>query len=108
MVFRVFKQEVNRGISTVASGRHNDSIDVYQLCALLRYAFYRPFTHSNIVQSFSRAGLWPIDHKRLLSVPRAKNNDDQIILLSMSDMEQILIEEKERARRVIFGDAAVV
>ena len=88
MVFGVFRQEFNPEISTVAIRRNNNAIDVYELCALLRYAFYRSCTHSNVVSSFSSAGLRPNDHARLLSEPRPKSKEDQSTLLSISEMEK--------------------
>lgn len=108
VVFGVYKQEVNSCISKVYGGKRGHIIDLYELCSILRQAFHNAFTRPNIVSSFVRAGVWPIDATKLMSVPRPRDADAQQTLVSIEEMEEMLIASRAAARRSIVGDDVVV
>lgn len=108
VVFGVFKQEINRLISVVASGGPATTIDVYQLCSILKKAFYCAFTRENVTASFERARMWPIDEKKLLAVPRLRDSQPQTTLLTVTEMEDIMVQKLEKAKHAIVGSDTVV
>eukprot|EP00171_Calliarthron_tuberculosum_P023847 IDg23847t1 len=108
VLFGVFKKRLNEAVQLVARADTRDCIDAFAFCALMRSAFYRAFTRENIQASFTRAGIWPLDASRLLSVPRPRSAEhvDETIAV---DALQMLYEQKCRAVRTsILGEDAKV
>lgn len=100
VLFGCFKQKVNANITAIAKARADAVIDLSQLCAIRRDAFCHAFTRPNVVTSFARAGVWPVDHTCLLSVPRPRSKHDQRTA-RMAEIEQMLINKQDDAARAI-------
>lgn len=89
-------------------GKRGHIIDLYELCDILRTAFHNSCTTSNIIASFLRAGVWPVDAAKLMSIPRPRNGDAEQTLVSIDEMEEMLIASRTAARRSIVGDDVLV
>lgn len=64
--FGEFKHELNIVISSTFSCTSSEHYDVFEFCQCLSKAFYKAFTRQNIISSFCRSGLWPLQPYRLL------------------------------------------
>ena len=76
VIFDVFKLEMNNTLTIIVSESEMNSIDVYQLCRIIRHAPYFALSYQNIKSSFESCGLWPIDRMKLMPVPRSQDNND--------------------------------
>lgn len=71
------------------------SFDAFDFSNMLRFAYAEAFTRDNIIAAFRRAGVWPVDQSRLLSVPRPAAEGNLKDILSVSELED-LFEKKGR------------
>ena len=69
----------------------------------VREAFHRSFLRSEIQSAFRRAGLWPVDHTKLLAVPRKLNSNSESPVLSVSELESLFVEKIKNARQMVLG-----
>ena len=48
IAFSAFQRKLNSAIASLVHTKTNDAEDVYEVCAVLKNAYYIAFTHSNI------------------------------------------------------------
>lgn len=107
-MFRVFKKEVNKAISTVASGKRRTTIDLYQLCSIIRTAYHNYFTRTKVISSFVRARVWPVDETKLMSKPRPRDSVREPTSVGVPELRQMLLDAQATTRRAIVGEEPVV
>ena len=103
VAFAVFKRELNAAISRLVQAKSQTELDMYEYCAVLKHAYHASFTHNNIVASFRRSGLWPLDAMRLISVPRARDINSTGEILTPEALVALLEKKREEARKDILG-----
>lgn len=69
VVFSCFKKALNSVANNCVSGYTCTKIRVFDFSAMMKEAYERSFTISNIKACFRRAGLWPFNANKLLSIP---------------------------------------
>ena len=80
-----------------------DKWDSFYFCRMLKYAYDKAFTLSNIVSGFRRAGIVPIDASQLLSVPRPRSADDVSLPMTVEEIEGLFEEKRVKMRHAISG-----
>lgn len=84
-MFSPFKNALNNAIN-MCVGETRRKFDVFDFSGMLRFAYAEAFTRENIMLAFRRAGVWPIDRSRLLSVPRPAAQDNVTEIVSVSEV----------------------
>lgn len=65
VVFSKFKEEVNEALNNLLDVDTFLSFVMYEFFNVLLFAYRKAFLTANIVSSFRRSGLWPVDPTRL-------------------------------------------
>ena len=103
VAFSVLKREISKAIAhTVQSGVHSQ-LDMFEYCCVLKHAYYKTFTREHIVASFRRAGQWPVDPHRLLSLPCPRDSDALSDICSKDQLIQLLEKKRAEAREEILA-----
>eukprot|EP00171_Calliarthron_tuberculosum_P002526 IDg2526t1 len=108
VLFGVFKRRLNEAVQLAGSADNADQVDAFAFCAMMRFAFYKAFTRQNIQASFTRAGLWPLDATRLLSVPRPRSASNVAETIAVDALQMLYEQKREAVRTSILGDDAKV
>lgn len=74
VVFSVFKSALRSITGDLVAGGKTELLGLQDFCKILWEAYERAFTIKNAKASFLRAGMWPIDHTRLMCQPRPRDN----------------------------------
>ena len=82
-VFDPFKEHLRVSIEELSSPAAGDTYDVFDYLKIMREAFYRAFTRSNIMSGLKNSGIRPLGSKVLLGVPRPESSYHKIRLLSV-------------------------
>lgn len=69
----------------------------------MKYAYYESVTRKNIIASFRRSIIWPVDASRHICVPRPRDADVIGTIVSTETMVQMLEKKREAFRREIMG-----
>lgn len=108
VVFSKFKTELNKAISDLVIPGLYTSIDMFQICTAMRTAYNAAFTYINIVASFRRSGLWPLDATRFLKSPLPKDHDAIDVIVSSNELFALMQSKREAARQNILGNDVTV
>ena len=104
ITFGSMKQKLDGLISNAIDLQTLHAFDLFQMCTLIRRAFFQAFNPCEIISAFERAGLWHINHRKLLCVPRRESNSPESRLVSVEELELLFYEKRAAARREILGD----
>ena len=107
-VFRNLKHHVNQLVSETITPSHHTGMVVYELCATIKMAYIYAFTPRCIISAFKSFGLWPVDRTVLMSVPRPRDNHDNLTLMSVEEMEALFMDKRKCARYRILGESGTV
>ena len=107
-MFGKFKAELNYTIASSVVPGTESVLDMYQFCAALRDAYYKSFTRVNILASFKRSGLWPLDPSRFLQKPLPRDVNDIGTLVGKAELTNMMTEKRIAARRDMLGDDVTV
>ena len=69
-VFGAFQHQIAANMKSISLVNHHDLFDCFDFCNILRDAYEKSFTPSNICAGFERASLWPINAEKLLDSPK--------------------------------------
>lgn len=108
VAFAVFKNALNEALHTAASADKLDTLNTFDFCSLLKTAFDSAFSKSNIMASFRRSGIWPLDPNKLLRVPRPASGQELTRVLGVGELKALLEEKLGRARRGVLGEDAAL
>ena len=72
-VFVAFKHYIAANMKGISLVNHHDLFDCFNFCNILRNAYEKSFTPSNIFTGFERAGLWPINAETA-GLPQARRS----------------------------------
>ena len=75
---------------------------------MLIHAYQAAFTEANIVTAFRKSGIWPVDSKQLLSVPRPVSREQIGTILNVEDLERMFEEKRVAMRRQVVGAECVL
>ena len=103
-IFRAFKNEIGKAITDCCMERNTVTLDKYRLCSMLRHAYRCAFTVPVITAAFKLSGVWPVDRKKLITVPRPRDFDDVTTLISAEKMEEMYQKKLLLSRKCILGD----
>ena len=103
VTFGSMKQSLDELISNAIEIETLEAFDIYQLCTLVKKAFTKAFTRQEIMSAFERSGLWPVNHQKILGVPRRANDASSTRLLSVDEIEKLFLEKRAMARRRLLG-----
>lgn len=107
-IFGVFKQAMNDAMQKAADADRDEVINLFELCAMFRHACNTALTRVNIMYAFERAGVYPVDRSKLMSVPKPRDDDDVRTLMSVDDMEALFQEKCKNALERILGKTGIV
>ncbi len=83
-------------------------IELFTFCRLLRTAYHSTFTRTEIMSVFEKSGTWPVDHAKLLNVPRPSDADDLGRILSVDELENLYLQRRLHAReRILRKDVTI-
>ena len=108
VLFSVFKNRLQDAITSCAApggGRH---YDLFDLCALIRDAYYRTFTVHNVQGSFRRSGIWPFDPTKLTSTPRPGTSGENAVIMTAEELFVAFKQKQEEMRDTILGSNATI
>lgn len=108
VLFGVFKKKLNDFLLRATQEDRAEKIDAFEFCALMRAAYREAFTAKNIKSSFARAGIWPLDPNRLLSVPRPRSADDVGDIVGVIELQAMYQEKRQAERSALHGSDAKV
>ena len=108
VVFSVFKPELNKVMNSVSTREEGESWDVFKLCMLIRHAHETALSGKNIKAAFCRAGLWPLDSRKLLSVPRPAAPDSLEKILDKGQLADLFEKKRAVLREKFLGEEAVL
>lgn len=81
--------------------------DTFGFCRILKVAFEEAFTSSTIRSSFRRAGMFPWNPERLISVPRPTSSENVSTVIGRDDLLKLLEKLWSRRETMLLGkDAA--
>ena len=104
----MFKERLQDAVNSFAAPGSGHVYDVFDLCSLIRHAYEKAFTGSNIQASFYRSGIWPFDPKKLLRVPRPASAEPYANIMSVEEL-CFAFEEKQKAlRSSVLGSEATL
>lgn len=75
---------------------------------MLRHAYYATFTRPNVMATFEKAGMWPVNSAKLMSVPVHRSANDVATVLTVAELDELSQAESLVARRRILGEDVVV
>ena len=104
VIFSSLKREMNKAFAIVADTDTTQNVDVFKLCSIIRFALRKSFTRTNIILSFERCGLWPVNCTRVMSVPRPQDVNDVQNLASVDKMHELFLKKSHEAQRSILGE----
>eukprot|EP00171_Calliarthron_tuberculosum_P006015 IDg6015t1 len=108
VVFSAFKNALNESLNAAASSDCLDVYDTFDFCGMLSSAFRKYFTPENVISSFRRSGIWPLDSSKLLSSPCPASEAEIYRVLTPIDLQRLLEVNLRAARTAVLGDDAVL
>ena len=103
VAFSIYKRELNTAISSTVRVGHPEELDMWQYCSILAHAYYKAFTRENIVSSFGRSGLWPLDVQRLLGTAKPRDTNALGEICTTATLINLLEQKRRQAREGILG-----
>lgn len=103
VAFGMFKRELNVALNSALLTQQHEQLDTFEFCRIMTHVFHKSFTRKNIVASFQRSGLWPINTHRLLSAPLPRDAGALEDILSPSELIVMLEQKRTEVRKSIFG-----
>eukprot|EP00171_Calliarthron_tuberculosum_P005712 IDg5712t1 len=103
VLFAAFRAALTDAMIRLVQKDAARQLDMYDYCSILREAYHQAFTRDNIVASFRRSGLWPVDPSRLLAVPRPRDDVDLQTIVPPCELETLLDAKRDAVRRGILG-----
>ena len=79
-------------------------LNQYDVCYMMRDAYYSSHTRKNIEASFRRSGLWPFNPARLLSALVPLSTNEMNFILSAEALIMLMNQKKNEARRKVLGE----
>lgn len=107
-LFGSFKVKLNEIISECATIETLATYTVYDFLKMLRHAYYATFTRANVMATFKKAGMWPVNRRKLMSVPVHRSADDVATILTVAQLDELYKAERLVARRRILGEEVVI
>lgn len=71
----------------------------FQLLHMMRVAYEKSFTLTNVVRSFSVSGMFPVCAEKLIGTPRTQSRDLHSIMSGVKEMENLITAKRERLRQ---------
>ena len=88
VLFGSFKHHLDAALRDCVLARPDHTFDLFDFCKVLKFAYNAAVTPQNIRESFRRAGLWPVDHTRILGVPRPATAEARAPIRSAAEREE--------------------
>ena len=103
-LFGSFKHEVYSAIGSATDPYKAGLLNILDFARMITSAFYTSFTRPIIISSFRRSGVCPLDSTRLLNVSRLKSVDEPYKLISVDELEKLIVSKRRSDRRRILGE----
>ena len=88
VLFAAFKGALNNAVSNCSGFCDGRTLDLFDLCSVMRKSYEVSFTRRNVMAGFRRAGLWPLDGSRLLDTPRPASAACGAPIISVESLEK--------------------
>ena len=109
VLFAAFKNSLNKAVSSCSGFNDRYTIDLFGMCKIMREAYENSFTKRNVQASFRRAGLWPLNAKRLIGEPRPASAAADAPILTVDMLEKRFEERRKDVRDMVLAcDAEIV
>ena len=82
-------------------------MNIYDFCALLRYAFVYSLTAPVIKHAFSASDFCPLDRTRLLNIPQPPSHKNGTTIMTLVEMEYMFQERCKQALERNFGHSEI-
>ena len=102
-LFGSFKRQLNSIICLAADPYNSELFTVLDFARMITSAYYSSFARSNIESSFRRSGVWPVQPSRLLNSPRPKDDYNLERIMSVEELEALMVLKRRTARSRILG-----
>lgn len=86
VLFAPFKKHLRDSMTFVASRGGMDYFDMFDFCGMLLHAYGKAFSRQDIVTSFRKTGIWPMNPTQLLCVP---------LLAGYNNLEEVMDVNKQ-------------
>eukprot|EP00171_Calliarthron_tuberculosum_P005800 IDg5800t1 len=106
VAFASYKNVLNESLNAAESTDKLYCFDAFDFLGLLRTAFYRALTRSNIQASFRQSGIWPLCPAALLNVRLPASVNSPVQLLSVEQLVSLLEVKRSAVRKEILGEEA--
>jgi len=96
-LFGPWKRNITNTLQRMNSVTFSNDYDFFDFCHVLRYAYEEAFTGENILSGF-RSGLNAFNPSHLLGTLRPLSDTAAWTIVSVSEMESMLLEKREQLR----------
>ena len=108
VLFGSFKHHLDAALCDCVLARPDHTFDPFDFCEVLKFAYNASVTPQNIWASFRRAGLWPVDHTRILEVPRPATADARAPIRSAAELEEQFRKKLQEVRSTLLGSDTIL
>ena len=108
VLFSPFKTYLRDSMDLVVSRDSIDKFDVFDFCSMLRHTYEKSFSRKNIITSFRKSGIWPMNPRQLLYAPRPAGRENLEEVMDVDRMCRLMEAKRMEIRDTVIGANAKI